>query len=111
MVLSLEEGNPSTSPDLDEIALYLPPRSLYVLRGKYRYDYRHEILGPFSKRPRHPQIGGGSDNDGDSCSSSCGGRGSMRLISNYKSDSSSNNGSGGVDGFDRRLSIIFRNEK
>jgi len=32
----------------DPVVLQLEPRSLYILRRKYRYEYTHEIIGPES---------------------------------------------------------------
>lgn len=101
MVLS-PEGDPASSRDpVADIALRLPPRSLYVLRGKYRYDYRHEILGPFSRSRLHLY---GDNNSGGSSNSSSSSQAGSSGGDGINSSSSS-------DGFDRRMSIIFRNEK
>ena len=64
------EGLEDTNKNLN-ISMILEPRSLYILRGKYRYNYRHEIVGPSSEE--------------------------MKQLDSLK--------------FDRRISVIFRNEK
>ena len=41
---------------IDEHELYLPPRSLYLLRGPLRYDYCHAILGKGDESDALPVI-------------------------------------------------------
>lgn len=111
MVLSPEEegeGNPASNPDLADIALRLPPRSLYVLRGKYRYDYRHEVLGPFSHSTLHKDD---TNNNSNSSTTSGGSNSSSTSSSSSHSNYQNGGSSSSSDGFDRRMSIIFRNVK